>query len=185
MDLFSDLFSGVDWVALFRPTQPLLATFLRGTITYLALFILLRIIRKRQVGSISTADILMVVLLADAAQNALAGDYQSITDGLLLVATILGWNYAIDWLGYRARWAEHWIRPAPLKIIENGEMLEQNMQRELITEGELRSLLREQGLEDLSKIGEAYIEGDGRISIIQRTELRRDGTDQDAHPRRA
>src|SRR5215210_8618116 len=73
----------------------------RGTITYIALFVLLRLFQRRQAGSVGMADLLVLVLLADAAQNALADDYRSITDGLILVATILFWSVAFNWLGYR------------------------------------------------------------------------------------
>jgi hypothetical protein len=72
-----------------------------GTIVYIALFLILRFLMKRQSGVIGIADLLVIVLIADAAQNAMAGSYESITEGVLLVLTIVFWNYVVDWLGFR------------------------------------------------------------------------------------
>ena len=84
-----------DWYAMFVPTHSLLEKFVRGTIMYLAIFLLLRFLPKRQTGSLSTPDILLIVLLADAAQNAMANEYRSVTEGIALVCTIIFWNFAI------------------------------------------------------------------------------------------
>jgi uncharacterized membrane protein YcaP (DUF421 family) len=157
----------VDLGSLFLPDTPPLEIFIRGSITYLALFLLLRLSR-RQHGTLNVADILLIVLIADAAQNAMAGSYTSITDGLLLVATIAGWALALDWLGYRFGFVERLVHPAPLTLIENGKVLRRNMRRELVTMDELMSHLREQGIDDVSRVKRAYVEGDGNISVIEK-----------------
>src|SRR6188474_337996 len=84
----------VDLAQLFTPSLSIVEIFIRGSIMYLALFAMLRLTRGRYAGGLSMADLLVIVLIADAAQNALAGDYTSITDGLVLVGTIVGWAYA-------------------------------------------------------------------------------------------
>src|SRR5918998_4148430 len=93
-------FSEIDWQELFVPQMPLAGVFLRGTLTYVMLFLILRFLLKRQSGVIGIADLLVIVLIADAAQNAMANEYKSITEGVMLVLTIVFWNFAIDWLGY-------------------------------------------------------------------------------------
>ena len=65
---------------------------LRGTAVYWALFLLFRFLLRRDAGSLGIADILLLVLIADASQNAMAGGYDSVGDGLVLIATIAGWN---------------------------------------------------------------------------------------------
>lgn len=77
----------LDWKTIFVPTMSVAEIFLRGTVIYLLLFGILRVLR-REAGAISVGDLLVVVLVADAAQNAMAGDYKSITEGVLLVGTI-------------------------------------------------------------------------------------------------
>jgi uncharacterized membrane protein YcaP (DUF421 family) len=161
-------FSEIDWYELFVPQAPIAGIFVRGTLTYLMLFLILRFLLKRQSGVIGIADLLVIVLIADAAQNAMANEYKSITEGALLVLTIVFWNYFIDWLGYRFPALQRFGRPPPLKLIQDGRMLFRNMRREMITTEELNSQLRQQGIESCDEVKEAYIEGDGRISIIKR-----------------
>jgi uncharacterized membrane protein YcaP (DUF421 family) len=162
----------MDWKSIFLPDTPLLEIILRGSIMYLSLFIMLRVILKRQTGTLGMTDLLLITLLADAAQNAMAGEYKSLPDGLVLVATIIFWNYLFDWLSYKSEWFGRLIEQPPLLLIENGKMLRRNMRRELLTEDELMKELRQQGLEDVSKVKQAYIESDGRISVIERKEKR-------------
>jgi uncharacterized membrane protein YcaP (DUF421 family) len=160
----------LDWKTIFLPDVPLLEIILRASVMYISLFILLRVILKRQTGSLGMTDLLLITLLADASQNAMAGEYTSIMDGIVLVATIIFWNYAFDWLGYKSEWFSRLIEPAPLPLIKDGKLLRRNMRKELITEEELKSQLRQQGLDDPSKVKEAFIESDGQFSVVQRKE---------------
>jgi uncharacterized membrane protein YcaP (DUF421 family) len=156
----------VDWSAVFVPSVPIAEIVLRGTIVYLVLFVFMRFLLKRQTGVIGIADLLVVVLVADAAQNAMASEYRSVTEGAVLVGTIIFWNYALDWLGYRFPAFRRFVRPTPLKLVQNGRMLRRNMEQELITEEELMSQLRQQGVDRLEEVKEAYIEGDGNVSVV-------------------
>lgn len=156
----------INWAHIFMLDTPIIETFIRGTCVYLALFGMLRLILKREAGGLGITNLLVVVLLADAAQNAMADDYRSVPDGLLLVATIMFWSLALDWLGYRFPRLQRFVYPPPLLLVQDGRMLYRNMRRELITEDELLSQLRLQGDEDISRVKEAYMEGDGRISFI-------------------
>lgn len=160
----------MDWKTIFLPDTPLLEIILRGSLMYLALFILLRVILKRQTGTLGMTDLLLITLLADASQNAMAGEYKSIPDGIVLVATIIFWNYAFDWLSFRSAWFSRLIEPPALALIRDGRLLRRNMRQELITEEELLMQLREQGIDAFAKVKEAYIESDGRISVIQKKE---------------
>jgi uncharacterized membrane protein YcaP (DUF421 family) len=158
----------VDWAAMFVPEHSLIEIFLRGTIMYIVLFSILRFFMKRQSGVIGIADLLVIVLIADAAQNAMANEYKSLPEGVLLVLTIVFWNFAIDWLGYHIPLIQRFTRPPPLQLIEDGQLLRRNMRQEMITREELMSQLRQQGIDDPAQVKRAFIEGDGRISIIRR-----------------
>ena len=157
----------INWHDLFVTAHPI-ETIVRGSLMYLSLFLLMRFVLKRESGSIGTADLLMVVVIADAAQNAMAGDYKSITDGVILVVTIMFWNYAIDWLSYHSPTMRRVLQPKPLLLVKNGSMYKQNMRKELITKEELIAELRENGVEDLSEVKEARIEEDGHVSVIKK-----------------
>ena len=157
--------SQLDWSTIFVPTLPIAEIFLRGTVIYLLLFGILRVLR-REAGAIGVGDLLVVVLVADAAQNAMASDYKSITEGVLLVGTIVGWDYFLNWLGYRFRWVHDLLRPAPLPLIKDGRLLRRNLRQELITTDELMSELRQQGVESVDAVHRCYLEGDGHFSVI-------------------
>ena len=161
------MFNPSDWSSVFLPDVPFLEIVVRGSAMYLGLFIMLRIVLKRQTGALGMTDLLLITLLADASQNAMAGEYKSLPDGILLVATIIFWNYLFDWLSARSDWFERLIEPAPLPLVRRGKLLRSNMRRELISESELLGKIRQQGIEDFSKVKLANIESDGQISVIQ------------------
>jgi uncharacterized membrane protein YcaP (DUF421 family) len=174
------MIAAIDWKAAFLPDTPLLEIVVRGSVMYLALFLLLRVILKRQSGTLGMTDLLLITLLADASQNAMAGEYKSLPDGIVLVSTIIFWNYAFDWLSYKSPRFSRLIEPPALPLIKDGKMLRRNMRQELITEDELMGQLRQQGLDELSKVKAAYIESDGRISVIQREEQQHAGSERKA-----
>jgi uncharacterized membrane protein YcaP (DUF421 family) len=158
----------VDWARVLLPNTPLLEIVARGTLMYAALFALLRIVLRRQAGTVGITDLLVVVLMADAAQNGLAGSYNSVADGIVLVCTIIFWSYAFDWLGFHFPFFQRFFRPAPLPLVRKGHLLRRNMRHELITLDELMSQIREQGASDLSEVESAFMEGDGRITCVLR-----------------
>jgi len=108
-----DKILAVEWYELFVPYHSLAEMLVRGTIMYLALFLILRFLMKRQAGSIGIADILVIVIIADAAQNAFAKEYRSVTEGIVLVVTIVGWDFVIDWMSYRFPQIQRFLQPPP------------------------------------------------------------------------
>jgi uncharacterized membrane protein YcaP (DUF421 family) len=157
----------IDWSAVFVPKHSLLELVLRGTIMYLLIFAMLRIVLRRQIGGIGTSDILVIVLISEISGNGISPAEQSVVEGAILVATILFWSYTIEWLQYRVPAFERLVREPKLKLIENGRLLRQNMRRELVTLDELMAQLRENGLEDCADVKAAYMEANGCISIIK------------------
>lgn len=155
----------IDWSAVFIPALGLAEIVLRGSLMYLALFAILRFIARRQAGHFGPADLLVIVLIADAAQNALGRDYRSVTEGVVLVVTIVAWQYALDWLAWRFPGFRVILNAPPLKLAENGRIITRNMGKELLTEDELKSQLRQHGIDDLSEVSVALLEGDGRLSV--------------------
>ena len=115
-----------------------------------------------------TADLLVIVLIADAAQNGLGKEYSSVTEGLALVVTIVAWEYLLDWLAWRFPATRPYLKPASLTLIRDGRLIPQNLRREMITEDELKSQLREQSVESYEDIKLATLEGDGRLSVLKR-----------------
>jgi uncharacterized membrane protein YcaP (DUF421 family) len=154
---------------MFVPQTPLPEVVIRGSVMYLVLYALLRVVLKRESGTTGVTNLLVIVLLADAAQNGMAGNYTSITDGALLVAVIVGWSYLLDAVAYRWPKAARVIRPRPLLLVRDGEILYRNMRREFITIEELYEQLREQGISDLNDVHEVRMEPDGQFSVTRRS----------------
>ena len=163
-----DVLFKVDWYHIFVPSIPVAELVIRGSVVYLMLFTILRFLPNRQVGAVGIADLLVVVLFVDAAQNAMASNYTAITDGLILVVTIILWSYLFNWLGYRFRGFQRFLHRPPLALVRHGRLLRLNMERELLTQDELMSLLRKQGVQKLDDVKLAFMEPDGSISVITR-----------------
>jgi uncharacterized membrane protein YcaP (DUF421 family) len=160
--------SSIDWNSVFVPAIGLAEVIVRGSLMYLGLFIILRVMARRQAGHFGPADLLVIVLIADAAQNGLGKDYGSVTEGLTLVLTIVAWEYLLDWISWRFLWSRPYLTPPSLTLIRDGHLIPQNLRKEMITEDELKAQLREHDVEDYADIRLAKLEGDGRLSVLKR-----------------
>lgn len=162
-----EAFTSVDWDGLFGLSLPLTEILIRGTAMYWFLLVLFRFVIRRDVGSVGIADMLVLVIVADAAQNGMSGEYTSITDGMVLVSILIGWNVLLDWLSFRYPAIQKLAQPRPLPLVQSGRMIKHNMRRELITEAELWGKLHEHGIESMEEVKTAYMESDGQISVIR------------------
>lgn len=156
----------IDWQTMWEPSKSLIEIALRGSITYWAIFLLLRFFR-RGAGQLGVSDVLLIILIADAAQNSMAGEYKSITEGVVLISTLVFWDYLIDWLGYHSIGFSKFSHPQPALLIENGKMQKQNLRKQLISEEDMLSILREQGIEDITNVKSCCLEASGNVSVIQ------------------
>jgi uncharacterized membrane protein YcaP (DUF421 family) len=164
----------IDWHSMFALKGTVLESVIRGTIMYLGMFTLLRIFR-RQSGSLGIADLLFIVVIADAAQNGMAGDTQSITEAGILIGTIIFWDYIIDWLGFRSPILGRFLEPVPVILIKNGFVRRLELEKQMITEDELKGQLRLQGIDDVANVKECRLESNGEFSVIKLDETQNEG----------
>jgi uncharacterized membrane protein YcaP (DUF421 family) len=157
----------IDWHGMFVPSVSVIELVIRGTLIYLIIFIFMRVFR-RQAGALSMADLLVIVLIADAVQNAMSADYRSITEGAVLVATIFFWNFALDFLSFHSKTMNAVLNPKPLPLILDGRVQRKNLRSELMTVDELKELVHEQGVEEIADVKKAYLESDGHVSVIRK-----------------
>jgi uncharacterized membrane protein YcaP (DUF421 family) len=141
---------------------------LRGSVVYCFLLIVFRFVLRRDIGSMGVADLLFVVLVADASSNAMQGEYRSVNDGLVLLTTLIAWNLLLDWLAYRFEPVAKFLDPQPAVLIRHGKVNRKAMKREMITMDELEGKLREEGIESLGQVRVARLESDGRLSVFKR-----------------
>lgn len=153
--------------ALFRIGVDPLELVVRGSAIYWFIFLIFRFVLRRDAGSIGIADVLLLVVVADAAQNGMSGHYDTITEGVILVSTIAGWNWLLDWAAFRWAPVRRFVEPPPLKLIVHGQPQRRALRRELITIEELKSKLREHGIEDFAEVKSAVLESGGEISVLR------------------
>jgi uncharacterized membrane protein YcaP (DUF421 family) len=140
----------------------------RGTLIYWFLFLMFRFVLRRDVGSVGIADVLLVVLIADASQNAMAGGYETVAEGCVLVLTLMGWNWLLDWASFRFDSVRRFAEPPPLLLVRHGRVLHRNLRQEFLTMDDLQSQLRQSGVGNLAEVRAAFMESDGRFSVITR-----------------
>ncbi len=159
---------GVDVGELFVFSLPIGEIVLRGSVMYWFLLVLFRAVARRDIGAVGLADVLVIVIIADAAQNAMAGGYETISDGLVLISTIVFWNVAVDWLSYRFAWFRRLAQPSALLLVDRGRILHRNLRQELMSVDDLMAKLREHGVERPEQVKRACMESDGTITVIKR-----------------
>jgi uncharacterized membrane protein YcaP (DUF421 family) len=143
-----------------------LELFIRGTVTYWLLLMLFRFVMRRDVGAVGMADVLLLVLIADASQNAMSGGYSTVAEGAVLVGTLIGWNFLLDRLSFAIPLFRKLLDPPPLVLVKNGRIHWRNMRREAITQEELQGHIRQNGLTDIAEAGLVCMESDGKVSVI-------------------
>jgi len=154
------------WSDLFVVETPVLELVVRGTILYFAILVLMRFMPRRTGGELATMDLIFLLLVAEAASNAF-GEYASVSEGLILVVVLIGWDFIVNAASYRFRFIEKLVSSPPIQVVRDGRMLRRNMRREFLTEEELMSSLRHQSIASLDQVKAAYIEGEGALTVIR------------------
>jgi len=158
----------LDLESVFEMTAPVLEVVIRGSLIYLGVVILVRVVGQRETGSLSIPDLIVVVLISEAVSNGFAANDDSLTTGFILVLTILAWSVVLDALAYRFPWFRKIMKPAKRPLIQDGELNKRLMRRELLTRAEVDAQLRLQGIEDVADVERAYLEPSGQISAFSK-----------------
>jgi uncharacterized membrane protein YcaP (DUF421 family) len=157
-----------DLIELFKLSVPVWELVVRGSAIYLFLFLIFRFVVRRDLGSVGVSDILILVIIADASQNAMAGEYKTVTDGFILIATLIGWNVLFNAMGFHFAWFRRFAEPPPLLLVRDGKIIRKHLRLEMMTEDELLAKLRLQGIESLKEVKRARLEAEGDVSVIKR-----------------
>jgi uncharacterized membrane protein YcaP (DUF421 family) len=149
----------------------LLPIALRTGIVYLALLVGLRLTGKRQVGQMTPFDLLLLLLLANAVQNAMTGPDTSVMGGLAAAATLFGVNAVVAWTARRGARAERLVEGTPTLLIRHGREIAPNLAREGIGHEDLLRALREHGVDAMADVRTAVLEVDGTVSVLREDEF--------------
>jgi uncharacterized membrane protein YcaP (DUF421 family) len=139
---------------------------LRTLIIYLVVLIGLRLTGKRPLGQMAPFDLVLLLLISNAVQNAMTGPDNTVLGGILSASTLLIANLIFGHLSERVHVVRTLFLGEPTELIRDGELLTKNLEREDITDDEVLSALREHGVEDVEKVQLAMLEIDGTISVV-------------------
>lgn len=143
----------------------------RTAIVYLALLLGLRLTGKRQVGQLTPFDFLLLLLLANAVQNAMTGPDTSVAGGLVAACTLFAANFLVSWVVRHSKKTEQLVEGTPTILIRHGQILTPNLVREGITREDLLRSLREHGVETVEDVRSAVLEVDGSVSVLKEDEV--------------
>jgi len=138
----------------------------RTLAVYLVLVALLRLFGKRELGQMAPFDLVVVLLISNAVQNAMLGPDTSLTSGLLAAFVLLAANWAINRLALRSELVQRLISGQPVILINHGEFLDMNLRHEGLTREQVIAAMREYGVAEAEDVELAVLEVDGMISFV-------------------
>jgi uncharacterized membrane protein YcaP (DUF421 family) len=150
-----------------RPETAVWALVVRSVVVYVFLMIALRVSGRRELGQMTTFDLVLLLVLANAVQNSINAGDNSLGGGLISAVTLLAINFAVGEATYRWRWFERLVQGRPLPLVRNGKLVMRNLKRERVTLEELRSALRKQNIDGVSKCKHAVLESDGTLTAVR------------------
>lgn len=141
---------------------------LRSAIVYGFILVLLRMAGKRQIGQMTPIDLVLLLLISNAVQNAMTGPDTSVLGGLIASGTLFTINRGLSMAMNRSRFFRTWLEGSPTILINHGELLPNHMSQESINMEELMQALRAHGVFETSDVRLAVLERDGSISVIKK-----------------
>lgn len=152
---------------LFHLDVPLLSLGIRGLVVYLSILLLLRIAGKRQMGQMNATEFVAILLISNAVQNSMNGGDNSLTGGLFLAMVLVGVSTLISYLTYKSKLASAIFEGTPTLLVHKGKMIHKNVEKELLSVEELKTLLRKQGFQNVDEIQTAILEADGTLTVTK------------------
>lgn len=140
----------------------------RAALVYLLLIVLLRVTGKRQVGQLAPFDLVLLLILSNAVQNAMNGGDNSFTAGAVSAATLIALNGLVGWATYKSKWLEGLVEGRPRVLVHNGRLRDDVLRAERLTHHELMAALRRAGCDAVSQVHAAVLENNGQISVTRR-----------------
>jgi uncharacterized membrane protein YcaP (DUF421 family) len=145
---------------------PALLIVLRSVVVYAVLVLGFRLAGKREIGQFTPFDLVLILLIANAVQNAMVGTDTSLLGGIIAAITLLGINWIVGAFVKHSPELRHAALGEPTVLVQDGATISSGMDREDVTEEELLAAIREHGFGAISDVGLAVLEVDGSISVV-------------------
>ena len=141
---------------------------LRASVTFAALYLLLRILGKREIGQLTPFELVVIVVMGDLVQQGVTHNDFSLTGSILAIATFAFWALVMSWATYLSPRLETLLEGRPQVIICDGELITANLRRDRITRGEVEAEMRLAGIARMKDVAWAILETQGKISFIRK-----------------
>ena len=138
----------------------------RTLTVYFVLFLAIRLAGKREIGQMTPFDLVVLLVISNAVQNAMLGPDNSLNGGILAALSLLFVNRLVARLGLRSRRLEEQLIGQPTVLVNDGQVVQDNLRREGVSVDEITQALREHGVQDLQTVKLAVLEVDGTISVV-------------------
>jgi uncharacterized membrane protein YcaP (DUF421 family) len=165
------------WSDMFNLSLPVLEKVLRPVVVYVFLVVGLRLAGKRELAQLNAFDLIVLLTISNTVQNAIIGDDNSVTGGIIGASALLALNALVVRFLYHHRWLDHLVEGGPTVLIENGTVCDDELKRELLTHSELESAAHKQGFSTLAEVDRAVLEPGGTVSFVAKKAM----TDEARH----
>ncbi len=152
---------------------------LRATVIFVALYLLVRLMGKRELGQMTPFELIVLIVIGDLIQQGVTQNDFSLTGAIIAIATIAFLAMVMSWASYLWPWAERLLEGEPRVIVRDGELLTANLRRNRLTRAEIESEMRLAGIGRMKDVAWAILETRGKISFIQRSPGARDEADEE------
>jgi uncharacterized membrane protein YcaP (DUF421 family) len=153
---------------MFQPSTSLLEIAVRVVLIYAGLFLLLRLVGKKELGELAPMDFLTMLILSETVSPALTKQDTSLAAAGVAAGTLILLTAAIDWAAYRWKRFGTVVEGKPVDLVVDGKVVEKAQKKEKLSDDEIAAALRRQGVEDLSEVKRAVVENTGKVSVIKR-----------------
>jgi uncharacterized membrane protein YcaP (DUF421 family) len=143
---------------------------LRGIVIYFFLYVLMRVIGRRELSTLEPFDLILLVVLGDAVQQGLTQDDYSLTGGFLAIGTIAMLQMGTSYMNFRFPRLRPFLDGEPIVIVQDGKPIEKNLRRERVTTEDLASAAREQNIARIDDVEWAVMETSGKITFIKKSD---------------
>ena len=144
---------------------PILEKIVRPILVYLALVVLLRIFGKREHAQLNPFDLVVLLSLSNTVQNAIIGNDNSVSGGIIGAITLLATNYLVVRFLFKHRRLDQLVEGKSTTLIDRGKILQKNLAKELLSHSELLTVLHRQGFDDVSEVEQCVLEPSGTFAV--------------------
>lgn len=141
---------------------------LRGIVLYIFIVLVMRVIGRRELSSMTPFDLVLVIILGDAVQQGLTQDDYSVTGAIIAIATIASLQVFTSYLSFRSRRMRKILEGEPIVLVDRGALVDRNLKRERMTADEVEEEMRQQQIASLDDVEWGILESNGSISFIKK-----------------